>query len=121
VDSLTLATLARRVLSADACSIFHAASSAVPAEATERVRGLAKQKDWHLVIFDAGEFGNENYRSDPVNRCFLCKHSLYEGIRRLTDAIVLSGTNRDDLGEYRPPPTDPSFPRKSRPRSRIPA
>jgi len=102
VDSLTLATLAHRVLCADACSIFHAVSPAVPAEATERVRGLARQKHWRVTIFDAGEFGNENYRSNPVNRCFHCKHSLYESIRRLTDATILSGTNRDDLGEYRP-------------------
>jgi pyridinium-3,5-biscarboxylic acid mononucleotide sulfurtransferase len=102
VDSLTLATLAHRVLPADACFIFHAVSPAVPAEATERVRGLAKQNDWRLTIFDAGEFGDENYRSNPVNRCFHCKHSLYESIRRLTDATILSGTNRDDLGEYRP-------------------
>ena len=102
VDSLTLATLAHRVLSADSCFIFHAVSPAVPAEATERVRGLAKQRDWHVTIFDAGEFGSESYRSNPVNRCFHCKHSLYESIRRLTDATILSGTNRDDLSEYRP-------------------
>ena len=102
VDSLTLATLANRVLPAAAGFIFHAVSPAVPVEATERVRALAKQEGWRLTIFDAGEFGNEDYRSNPVNRCFHCKHSLYESIRRLTDATILSGTNRDDLGEYRP-------------------
>ena len=102
VDSLTLAALANRVLPAIACFICHAVSPAVPAEATERVRTLAKQEGWRLTIFDAGEFGNEDYRSNPVNRCFHCKHSLYESIRRLTDATILSGANRDDLGEYRP-------------------
>jgi uncharacterized protein len=102
VDSLTLATLARRVLPDGASSMFHAVSPAVPEEATERVRALAQQENWPLTVFDAGEFGNENYRSNPVNRCFHCKHSLYEAIRRLTDATIASGTNRDDLGEYRP-------------------
>jgi uncharacterized protein len=102
VDSLTLATLANRVLPPGACYIFHAVSPAVPAEATERVRALAQQERWRLTVFGAGEFGNENYRSNPVNRCFHCKHSLYERIRQLTGATLLSGTNRDDLGEYRP-------------------
>jgi pyridinium-3,5-biscarboxylic acid mononucleotide sulfurtransferase len=102
VDSLTLATLARRVLPDGAASVFHAVSPAVPEEATARVRALAQQENWPLTVFDAGEFGNENYRSNPVNRCFHCKHSLYEAIRRLTDATIVSGTNQDDLGEYRP-------------------
>ena len=102
VDSLTLATLANRVLPPAACFIFHAVSPAVPAEATERVRTLSKQEGWRLTIFDAGEFGNEDYRSNPVNRCFHCKHSLYESIRRVTDVTILSGANRDDLDEYRP-------------------
>ena len=102
VDSLTLATLANRVLPPDACSMFHAVSPAVPLEATERVRALAREEGWHLTVFDAGEFGNETYQANPVNRCFHCKHSLYESIRRLTPATILAGTNRDDLGEYRP-------------------
>ncbi|MBV9491425.1 MAG: adenine nucleotide alpha hydrolase [Verrucomicrobia bacterium] len=102
VDSLTLATLAGRVLPPGTCSIFHAVSPAVPPEATERVRALAQREAWQLTVFDAGEFGNEDYRENPVNRCFHCKHSLYESIRRLTLATILSGTNRDDLGEYRP-------------------
>jgi pyridinium-3,5-biscarboxylic acid mononucleotide sulfurtransferase len=102
VDSLTLATLAHRVLPQGASSMFHAVSPAVPVEATERVRALAQQEHWSLTVFDAGEFGNENYRSNPVNRCFHCKHSLYEAISRLTGATILSGTNQDDLGEYRP-------------------
>jgi uncharacterized protein len=102
VDSLTLATLARRVLPNGASAMFHAVSPAVPEEATDRVRALAQKEDWPLTVFDAGEFGNENYRSNPVNRCFYCKHSLYEAIRRLTDATILSGANQDDLGEYRP-------------------
>ena len=102
VDSLTLATLANRILPPGACSMFHAVSPAVPLEATERVRALAHEERWHLTVFDAGEFGNETYRTNPVNRCFHCKHSLYESIRRLTPATILAGTNRDDLGEYRP-------------------
>lgn len=102
VDSLTLATLARRVLPDGASAMFHAVSPAVPEEATVRVRALAQREDWSLTVFDAGEFGDENYRRNPVNRCFHCKRSLYEAIHRLTDATILSGANQDDLSEYRP-------------------
>jgi uncharacterized protein len=101
VDSLTLATLGHRALPG-ASAMFHAVSPAVPEEATARVRALAQEEGWHLTIFDAGEFENEAYRSNPVNRCFHCKHNLYEGIHRFSGATILSGTNRDDLGEYRP-------------------
>ena len=102
VDSLTLATLASRALPPSARVMFHAVSPAVPTEATKRVSALAKQEGWELVVFDAGEFGNEEYRRNPVNRCFHCKQSLYGSIRQKTTATILSGTNLDDLGEYRP-------------------
>jgi uncharacterized protein len=40
--------------------------------------------------------------SNPANRCFYCKTSLYGAIRPHTAAQMVSGTNLDDLGEYRP-------------------
>jgi uncharacterized protein len=55
-----------------------------------------------LHIIDAGEFGSADYMRNPVNRCFYCKTSLYGSIKPHTDAQVVSGTNTDDLEEYRP-------------------
>lgn len=101
VDSLTLATVAHRALG-DAVEMFHAVSPAVPAEATERVRSLAAKEGWSLRVIDAGEFGDADYRSNPVNRCFYCKTNLYGAIVPHTTAQVVSGTNTNDLGEYRP-------------------
>ncbi len=101
VDSLTLASVAHRVL-ASRSQMFHAISPAVPAEASERVRALAAQEGWRLRVIDAGEFAREDYLANPANRCFYCKSSLYDGIAVHTAAQVLSGTNADDLAEYRP-------------------
>jgi uncharacterized protein len=101
VDSLTLACVAHDVLGAKS-TMFHARSAAVPAEATDRVRRLASERAWALEIIDAGEFGNEDYLANPVNRCFHCKTSLYRAIGRATPAQVVSGTNLDDLSDYRP-------------------
>ena len=43
-----------------------------------------------------------SYRANPANRCFFCKTNLYGAIARRSDARILSGTNLNDLGEYRP-------------------
>ena len=101
VDSLTLAAVAHRVLG-KRVSMFHAVSSAVPSEATERTREIADREGWVLTVLDAGEFGSAEYMRNPVNRCFYCKTSLYGAIRPHTAAAMVSGTNIDDLGEYRP-------------------
>ncbi len=101
IDSLTLATVAHRTMPGEA-TMHHAMSPAVPAEATERTRALARSEGWRLDLFDAGEFADPVYRANPVNRCFFCKMNLYGAIARRTERPIVSGTNRDDLGEYRP-------------------
>jgi pyridinium-3,5-biscarboxylic acid mononucleotide sulfurtransferase len=101
VDSLTLAAFAHRQLG-QRCTMFHAVSAAVPGEGTQRTRALAEREGWALRVIDAGEFDNGDYMRNPVNRCFYCKTSLYGSIRPHTSAQIVSGTNLDDLGEYRP-------------------
>lgn len=101
VDSTTLAALAvgRRP---DTTRLFHAVSPAVPREATDRLQARADREGWALEVIEAGEFGDPDYLSNPVNRCFYCKHNLYETIQKHTDTVVVSGANLDDLGDYRP-------------------
>jgi uncharacterized protein len=101
VDSLTLASFAQRVLGASV-SMFHATSPAVPGDATERTRQVAARERWNLTVIDANEFDNADYMRNPLNRCFYCKTSLYGAVRPHTSAQIVSGTNLDDLGEYRP-------------------
>jgi uncharacterized protein len=100
VDSVTLA--ARSVdLGIDAI-LVHASSPAVPAQATERLTRLAQERGWNLLVIDAHELEDRNYRANPVNRCFFCKLNLYSAIKAKFDRQILSGANIDDLGEYRP-------------------
>lgn len=101
VDSTTLAVLAHRRLGARS-TMLHAVSPAVPPEATARVRGLAATEGWRLEVIDAGEFGDERYRANPADRCFYCKTNLYGAIAARTSATIASGTNRDDLDDWRP-------------------
>jgi uncharacterized protein len=101
IDSLTLATAAHRARLGHV-TMHHATSPAVPGEATERTRALAAAEGWALDVFDAGEFQDAAYRANPVNRCFFCKTNLYGAVAGRTGEQIVSGTNTDDLGEYRP-------------------
>ncbi|MFE0759345.1 hypothetical protein ACFW16_35655 [Inquilinus sp. NPDC058860] len=101
VDSMTLAVLAHR-RRPGAVTVVHAVSPAVPPLATARVRDWAGREGWALTVLDAGEFADPRYRENPVNRCYFCKTNLYGAIAGRVDGTIVSGTNLDDLGEYRP-------------------
>lgn len=101
VDSMTLAVAAKRRLGPRA-SMLHAISPAVPPEATARVRLYAGREGWDLEILDAGEFADPDYLKNPANRCYFCKTHLYGAMAARTAATLASGTNLDDLGDYRP-------------------
>jgi uncharacterized protein len=101
VDSMTLAVVAHRTLG-ERAQMIHAVSPAVPPDASARVRRYAERAGWRLSVIDAGEFADARYRANPANRCFFCKTNLYAAMAQLTDAVLVSGTNLDDLGDYRP-------------------
>ena len=103
VDSMTLAVVAHRALGSSA-SMLHAVSAAVPADATDRVERYARREGWRLRRIDAGELLDARYVANPVNRCYFCKTNLYSTIAPLAGAgaTIVSGTNTDDLGDFRP-------------------
>lgn len=101
IDSMTLAYIAHRFLDQPPLMI-HAVSPAVPAEAALRVREYAAREGWRLSLVDAGEFADPSYRANPVNRCYFCKSNLYDRIRGWASGVIASGTNLDDLGDFRP-------------------
>ena len=105
VDSMTLAIVAHRVNNNS--KMYHAVSPAVPDAATERVQRYADKENWQLRIVNAREVEDRRYRRNPVNRCYYCKNNLYSTVSvdlasfesKLT---IASGTNLDDLEDYRP-------------------
>ena len=94
VDSMTLAYIAHRALAVPPL-VIHAASPAVPREATERVRRYAAAEGWRLEVVDAGELADPRYLANPHDRCFYCKTDLYGTIRRLTDRSIASGASAE--------------------------
>jgi uncharacterized protein len=101
VDSLTLGIVANRTLGQKA-GIWHALSPAVPTAATERLRETAVAEGWNLQLIQAGEFEDENYLANPYRRCFHCKSRLYSALASRAEGVILSGTNADDMGDFRP-------------------
>jgi uncharacterized protein len=59
----------------------------------------------HQVI-ETAEFENADYLRNADDRCYHCKTELYQKLHSLAAAtagcVLLSGTNLDDLGDYRP-------------------
>ncbi|GLQ56165.1 adenine nucleotide alpha hydrolase [Devosia nitrariae] len=100
VDSMTLASFAHRL--DRTVMMVHAVSPAVPPAATERVEAMAKAQGWRLHIIGSGEFEDPRYRDNPANRCYFCKTNLYQRIRSISNAPIASGTNQDDLADFRP-------------------
>jgi uncharacterized protein len=105
VDSAYLALIAHQVLGDKALAVT-ADSASYP----ERHRALAKQVAGqfalpHLII-QTGELERPEYRANPVNRCYYCKHELYTHLTTLARdrgiAVVFDGNNADDRGDYRP-------------------
>jgi uncharacterized protein len=104
VDSSYLAYIASRTLGDRAVAVT-ADSPSYP----ERHRNLAIQiaRDFGLrhEIIHTGELENPEYRANPANRCYYCKHELYTHLSRLATtrhAVVVDGNNADDRGDYRP-------------------
>jgi uncharacterized protein len=103
-DSAYLAFVATRTLGDRAVAIT-ADSPSYP----ERHRLLAIQiaRDFGLrhEIIRTNELERPEYRANPSNRCYYCKHELYTHLSRLAigrGAIVVDGNNADDRADYRP-------------------
>jgi len=108
IDSMLLATVAHE-LDPSRTVVAHAVTAAVPSDATARVMRFASEREWNLQLVQSGEFDDERYLSNPVDRCYFCKTNLYDALDLLVaqsegtgSAVVLSGANTDDLSDYRP-------------------
>ena len=105
VDSSYLALIAHQELGSRALAVT-AESPSYPAHHRQLALIVARQCHLRHEIIFTGEIDRPEYRANPENRCYFCKHELYT---RLTDiaqqrgfACVADGTNADDRADYRP-------------------
>jgi len=69
-------------------------------------QSFCKEFDIQLRVIKTDELSDSNYSQNPINRCFFCKDHLFHDLQELKNEYpgfeILSGTNYDDLGDYRP-------------------
>jgi pyridinium-3,5-biscarboxylic acid mononucleotide sulfurtransferase len=80
--------------------------AAVSQSDCEDAIAVALQIGVRHVRLTTNEVENPNYQANDARRCFYCKSELYQQVRRWCDShgiqTILSGTNADDLNDYRP-------------------
>jgi len=105
VDSAYLAWAATELLGDNALCVT-AESPSYPAHHRELALRVAREFTLHHEIIVTGEIDRPEYRANPENRCYFCKHELYTRLTQLARerglAHVVDGTNADDRGDYRP-------------------
>ncbi len=69
-------------------------------------QNFCKEFDITLEVIKTNELEDDRYRENPMNRCFFCKEHLFTDLTEMGEKFpgfsVLSGTNHDDLGDFRP-------------------
>jgi uncharacterized protein len=104
VDSAYLAYIASRTLGDRAVAVT-ADSPSYPERHRQLAIRIARDFGLRHEIIHTSELDRPEYRANPTNRCYYCKHELYTHLARiaaLRHAIVVDGNNADDRGDYRP-------------------
>ncbi len=105
VDSAFLAWAATQVLGTRALCIT-ADSPSYPDHHRQLALSIARKFGLHHEIIHTGELERPDYRANPVNRCYFCKHELYTALSRIAAArgiqTIVDGANADDRSDYRP-------------------
>jgi uncharacterized protein len=105
VDSAYLAVAATRVLGRRALCIT-ADSPSYPDHHRRMALAVARESGLNHEFVSTAELERPEYRANPIDRCYYCKHELYTTLTTLGRArgvaFVLDGNNADDRGDYRP-------------------
>jgi pyridinium-3,5-biscarboxylic acid mononucleotide sulfurtransferase len=105
VDSAYLAWAVTQQLGPAALCIT-ADSPSYPDHHRQLARRVASEFHLHHEIVHTSELERDDYRANPVNRCYFCKHELYTTLTGLAAArgfsVIVDGSNADDRGDYRP-------------------
>ena len=106
VDSAFVLKVARDVLGPENVLAVTGRSDSLASRELEGATRLARDLGVEHVVLDTDEFDNPDYLSNPHNRCYFCKVTLYSEIERCIRqrgiTHIASGTNADDLSDWRP-------------------
>ena len=105
VDSTFLLYAAKQALN-DKVLAVTATSCSFPVRELNEAKEFCKEQNIRQVIVQSEELKIEGFSHNPKNRCYLCKHELFDKIREIANKEgireVVEGSNLDDNGDYRP-------------------
>lgn len=105
VDSTLLLKVAHEVLGERALAIT-ARSDTYPEHEIEEAVRLAQQLGLRLRSIHTEELDQEEFASNPPERCYFCKQELFRKLLALAREeglpVVADGTNADDTADFRP-------------------
>jgi uncharacterized protein len=105
VDSTFLLKAAKLALGDQVIAVTAKSCSFPERELKEATQFCRKENIRHMIC-ESEELEIDGFRRNPKNRCYLCKHELFEKILKIAAdngiAAVAEGSNMDDNGDYRP-------------------
>jgi uncharacterized protein len=105
IDSALVLAVAHEQLGERAIAIT-AVSASLPAREREEAARFTQQLGARHEFVESREIERPGYVANGPDRCFHCKSELYEIAHQQLATYgvshILNGTNRDDLGDYRP-------------------
>lgn len=105
VDSTFLLKVAHDVLGDQVIAVT-AQSCSFPKRELEEAKAFCKKEGIKHIICESEELQIEGFSHNPKNRCYICKHELFEKIINIAKEqkieYIAEGSNMDDNGDYRP-------------------
>ena len=105
VDSTFLLKVAHDVLEDNVIAVTARSASFPQRELDEAMAFCRSEGICHIVV-DSEELDIDGFSHNPMNRCYLCKHELFEKMLAIAAQnkiqYVAEGANLDDEGDYRP-------------------
>jgi pyridinium-3,5-biscarboxylic acid mononucleotide sulfurtransferase len=106
VDSAYLGCVAIDALGADRVLAIIGRSASYPAEQWATARAVADRFGVPVLEVDTEEMLDPRYVANPTNRCYFCKTELWSRLAPIARvrglAVLVDGTNSDDLSDHRP-------------------
>jgi pyridinium-3,5-biscarboxylic acid mononucleotide sulfurtransferase len=106
VDSAYLGCVAVEALGRDRFLAVIGRSASYPAEQWEGAHAIARRFEIPVLEVDTEEMLDPRYAANPSNRCYFCKTELWGRLAPIARerglAVVIDGTNADDLHDHRP-------------------
>lgn len=105
VDSTFLLKIAHEVLGDQVIAVT-ACSAFFPGREQEEAKAFCEKEEIRQIFFDADVLQIDGIKTNPKNRCYLCKKQIFSKIKEIAVehhvGNVVEGSNLDDLGDYRP-------------------